>query len=503
MPGIAPEHIPVLVGCAQLTRHWHDDEQRLDPLGLMERAVDAAIADSTSAALKGAIDAVWTLNTLSWSYADAPGTLAQRLGISATDRLYTGVGGNGPQALVNRACRELATGRRRAVVIAGAEAACSSQRAAKAGRELGWPRIESPVHIHGDERMGASAAEFAYDLTLPAQMYPLIESTLRARAKRTPAAHQEFLGLLCARFADVAARNPHAWFRTAHSAEEIATPTPHNRMVGYPYTKLMNAIFAVDQAAALIVTTEAEAVRLGIDRARWVYPMGGASLNDVWHVTERPRLDESPAIRAASRAALAQAGLAADDVGMFDIYSCFPSAVQLACDALGISVEDPRGLTVTGGLPYFGGPGNNYSTHAIATVIEAIRRAPHTTALVTALGWYATKHSVGVYGSRPGSGAWDRDLASEQAAIDATALPPPLDAHDGQVTVEAFVVRHGRDGEPRAGMMLARTARGERVLAAMEADAHALSELEESEVVGSRWACRHDAASGKNVARPL
>jgi acetyl-CoA C-acetyltransferase len=494
---------PVIVACAQLTARWDADERRLDPVGLMEKAVTAAIADSGKAALKSAIDALWTLNVLSWSYADAPATLAQRLGIDAADRMYTAVGGNGPQALVNRACAALETGARRAIVITGAEAACSAQRAAKEGRDLRWPAIESPVRIDGDTRMGTSAAEFAYELMLPVQMYPLIETTLRVRARRTPDAHREFLGRLCARFAAVAADNPHAWFRSPRSAEEIATPSAQNRYVGYPYTKLMNAFFAVDQAAALILTTEAEAIRLGIDRERWVYPMGGGALNDVWHTTERPRLDESPAIRGAARAALAQAGLGIDDMTRFDLYSCFPSAVELACDALGISVEDPRGLTLTGGRPYFGGPGNDYSTHAIASAVDAIRSAPDTIALVTALGWYATKHAVGIYGSRAGTGRWDRDLGREQAAIDATALPAPLDSHDGAVTAEAFVIRHGRDGEPRAGVVLARTARGERVLAVMDADPLALSALEREEIVGSRWACRHDAAARKNLVRPL
>jgi acetyl-CoA C-acetyltransferase len=502
MAGSPSERVPIIVGCAEITHRWEDGEPRLDPVGLMERAVTAAIADSGNPAVKNAVDALWILNVLSWSYADAPAMLAERLGIDPADRVYTGVGGNGPQALVNRACAALETGRRRVVVIAGGEAACSAQRAGKEGRDLGWPHLANPARIEGDERMGTSAAEFAYELMLPVQMYPLIETALRARAQRSPEAHREFLGRLCARFAAVAAGNPHAWFRTARPAEEIATPVPQNRYVGYPYTKLMNAIFAVDQAAALVLTTEAEATRLGIERERWVYPMGGGALNDVWHVTERPRLDESPAIRGAARAALEQAGLTVDEIGRFDLYSCFPSAVQLACDALGIATDDPRGLTLTGGLPYFGGPGNNYSTHAIATAVETIRRARDTTALVTALGWYATKHAVGVYGSRPGRGEWQRDLGREQAEIDATALAPPLDSYAGTLTVEAFVVRHGRDGEPRAGVLLARTPRGERVLATMDAEPRVLTDLELEELVGTRWQCRHDAASGKNFARP-
>ena len=55
---------------------------------------------------------------------------------------------------------------------------------------------------------------------------------------------------------------------------------------------------------------------------------------------------------------------------MFDIYSCFPSSVNLGCDALGLDPFDPRGLTVTGGLPYAGGAASACLMHAIATMVR-------------------------------------------------------------------------------------------------------------------------------------
>ena len=53
------------------------------------------------------------------------------------------------------------------------------------------------------------------------------------------------------------------------------------------------------------------------------------------------------------------------------------------------------------GLPYHGGPGNNYSTHAIACMVERLRARPGASGVVTGVGWYLTKHSVGVYSSAP------------------------------------------------------------------------------------------------------
>lgn len=37
-----------------------------------------------------------------------------------------------------------------------------------------------------------------------------------------------------------------------------------------------------------------------------------------------------------------------------DLYSCFPCVVQIAADVLGMAHDDPRGFTVTGGLPFYG-----------------------------------------------------------------------------------------------------------------------------------------------------
>ena len=372
-----PDNHPILVGAAQLVQRWDGRGTPDDPLTLMTRAARAALDDAGPAQLAASVDRVAVVNILTWSYADAPGELAARLGIPARERIYSSIGGNTPQYLVHRAAEALAAGRCRAVLLAGAETGDALAKARKLDRRFDeWPKRAEPLAVEGDARQGVSLTEMAYELFLPSAMYPLIETAIRARAGRSPAAHREFLGKLFARFAAVAATNPIAWFRDAHSAERIATPTADNRYVGYPYTKLMNSIIAVDQAAAIVMTTEAHATALGIDRSRWVYPMGGADLNDVWHVSERPDLARSPAIRAAARRALAQAGLGIDDVTDFDLYSCFPAAVELALDALEIPAEDPRPLTLTGGLPYFGGPGNNYSMHAIAAAVERVRADP-------------------------------------------------------------------------------------------------------------------------------
>jgi acetyl-CoA C-acetyltransferase len=469
----------------------------------MESAVGLAVIDGQARPeLLDAIDTLHVVNTLTWSYSDAPRQLAERLGLHPKRFTYGAIGGNSPQALVNRVARDLERGVVRCALLVGAEAGASAKRAAIEAVDLGWPVRARPEYVDGDERLGFSSLELDYGLALPVHMYPLIETALRWSAGRSPNAHHAHLGQLCARMSSVAARHPQAWFRAACTPEQVMAVGPDNRWVGYPYTKRMCAVLEVDQGAALVMTTEATAAELGIDSSRWVYPLAGVDLNDVWHVTERPRLEESPAIRRAVRLTLEHAGVSLGEVGGFDLYSCFPCAVEIARAMIGLSDEDPRPITVTGGLPYFGGPGNNYSMHAIATVVERIRGGELANALVTALGWYATKHAVGLYGNSPPTRRWnDLDASPWQAEIDRQALPSLEREASGPFTIEAFVIRHDRDGAAHDGVCLGRLGSGRRALALIDAGRAELEALEREELVGRVGSCRHDLATERNRLR--
>ena len=237
---------------------------------------------------------------------------------------------------------------------------------------------------------------------LPVHAYPLFENALRAANGWSLDEHAARIGALWSRFSEVAAGNPNAWIRAARTAHEIVTPSPRNRMISFPYTKLCTANMQVDQGAGYIVCSVEAARAAGVPEDRWVFPLSGADGNDHWYISNRAELHRSPAIRLAGQAALERAGLGVDDVALVDLYSCFPAVVQMAARELGLPLDDPdRPLTLTGGLTFGGGPGNNYTSHGIAQAVRGLRAAPGSTALVTGLGWYATKHSVGVYASRP------------------------------------------------------------------------------------------------------
>ena len=243
--------------------------------------------------------------------------------------------------------------------------------------------------------------ERAYGLAFPVNTYPLFETAIRGQRHRTPEQHLDALGKFFSPFSKVASENPHSWFPTYRPPEEISTPSEKNRFVGFPYTKYLNAVIEVDMAAAVVMTSVGKARELGIPESKWVFLHGCADAADIWFVSERVNFHSSPAIRTMGKKAFTMAGRTTGDMAFIDLYSCFPSAVELGCQELGIAEDDPRGLTVTGGLPYFGGPGNNYVMHSIVTMTDKLRNSPGKFGLATGNGWYVTKHSAGIYSTAP------------------------------------------------------------------------------------------------------
>jgi acetyl-CoA C-acetyltransferase len=310
-------------------------------------------------------------------------------------------------------------------------------------------------------------------------------------------------------FTEVAAQHPHAWFRQARSARELATVTPENRLVVEPYVKTAVAFLGGAQAAALVVTSLSVAQTLKLDGGA-LFVWSAASANDVWFPVARPDLGRSAGLEAAAGAALQAAGVTVDDVSAFDLYSCFPAAVQIAAASLGLSLdvdrpEQIRRLTLTGGLPYFGGPGNNYSTHAIATMFDAFRSGAGVAddeprgriGLVTSVGWYLTGHSVGIYGSMPPAvGFSTGDTSKAQVAVDASALPSLTLGEEvaAMATVEASTVYYDREGR-RVGAPVIATLDDGRRAAASAVDGE-FEEAGEQWLVGARIHVEATAGTG-------
>jgi acetyl-CoA C-acetyltransferase len=368
-------------------------------------------------------------------------------------------------------------------VLTGAEAWRTRMRARKAGVELPWPteRCHRSPRLLGRDDSMISEAEKARGIVMPVQVYPMFETAVRAAAGRTVDEHQQFISELWQRFNAVAVDNPYAWVREPHTAEEIRTPGPSNRMVGLPYTKYMNSNNDVDMSAAVIVCSAAKAEELGVPRDRWVFPWSGTDSEEHKYISDRWSFAHTPAIELGGRMALELAGLTIDDIDLVDLYSCFPSAVQLGAQSLGLSLD--RQLTRTGGLTWAGGPWNNYVMHAIATTVQELRAGVGRTALVWANGGFVSKHSFGVYASEP----CERMFRAKRPQAQVDALPKrklaePADAA-GPATVEAYTVMYSRDGVPGRGIAACLLADGRRAWGTTE-DADRCAAMCEGEWVG-------------------
>ena len=400
---------PIIVGVGQITHREKILGDDPSPSELARQAVQACVDDSGCSDLLRHVDSLSVVNMFCETE-NPTGMLCDLLGFKPAIREYTGIGGNTPQWLVNRAADNIAKGKIDIALLAGAEALYSEDRT------FDWRRTYRALEdmskrneIIGGTRRGFADHEFRNGAFGATRAYPLFENALRARSGESIEEHLNGLARTCAGFSKVAADNPLAWFREERSSHEIREVTDQNRIISFPYTKLMNPIMGVNQAAAVVLTSTEVAKRLSIPRERWVYLLGGAEALEKWLLSERVNYWSSPAIREMSRAALEMAGLSADEIDFFDLYSCFPSATVIAASEIGLDVSDPRNLTLTGGLPYFGGPGNNYTMHAIAQAVERIRENPEQTGLVTGVGMYLTKHSIGIYGGTEPDKPWNRD----------------------------------------------------------------------------------------------
>jgi acetyl-CoA C-acetyltransferase len=333
-------------------------------------------------------------------------------------------------------------------------------------------------------------------------MYPLIENAIRGARGRGVQDHQQAIGALMARFAAVAATNPLATRRQGYGAEQLLTVDDDNRWIGFPYPKLMNAHAFIDQSAAVVMICVDLARELGIPRDKWVFLHGCGDAHDHWYVSERNELHSSSAIRAASRQALDMAGKSLDEIDLIDLYSCFASAVQIGCQEIGLAEDDARGLTVTGGLPYFGGPGNNYVTHSISAMLRRLRARPGAFGLVTANGNYVTKHSFGVYSTAAPAGPWRRQAPSLlQARLDAVPKAPFTQTPQGAASVETYTVMHGRNG-PQFAVVFGRLhSTGQRFIANLPDDPAGLWDLQNRDSLGRPGQVRR-ADDGRNLFIP-
>jgi acetyl-CoA C-acetyltransferase len=477
---------PVLIGWSQVTRHEGEPLEAW-AVALRDTGVPAAAIDS--------LDVVYCQ---SWSYDDPPGRLAALVGASPKRKSYSGIGGTTPLSLLATAADRILAGEAEVCAIVGGEALATVRRLKKAGERPAWSHrdpekkpfpFEAPFH----------PSEIAHQVFQAYTTFALRDVARRASRGESVAEHAASIGGLFAPMTEVAATNPHAWFPVVRSADELMGVTAANRVVAHPFTKLVTAIMDVDICGALVVASEEAADRLAVPADHRVRVRGWAEDRDPDYVAEHPDLWRAPGMTTALAGALGRAGAAVDDVEMFELYSCFPSSVSFSLDALGLSPDDSRGpFTVTGGLPYAGGPGSCYSIGATAAMASQLVERPDAVGLVSAVGMHLSKHAAVVLSTSPG----EVGTPVEAAALGAARVDrrPIVDTVDGAATIAAYTVHHAPDGSATDGLLVCDVeghSGGGRCYAKVT-DPGLLVAMEADEFVGRRVTLRPDG--GTNLA---
>ncbi|OBG18403.1 acetyl-CoA acetyltransferase [Mycolicibacterium celeriflavum] len=457
---------PVIVGVGQFTERIDDPDYRgMSAVDLATEAVRAALADTgvdVTAAAK-AIETVYALRQFEIS-GPMPATLGKsnnyprsvmrRVGGDPARVVLEPVGGQGPQKLVTEAGNAIAAGEFDVAMVIGSEPGSTARYFANRDDKPDFTEhVDGPLEDRGHQiHQYFTEYTASHGLTGAAVQYGLLDNARRRRLGVGVAEYRRQMAELFAPLSKVAAKNPFSSSPVERSVEEIVTVTDDNRMICDPYPRLLVARDQVNQGAAAIMMSVAAARRLGVPEEKWVYLHGHSDMTEQG-LLDRVDLGASPAAVHAAREALRVAGIGVDDVATFDLYSCFPFPVFVICEALGVDADDPRGLTVTGGLPYFGGPGNSYSLHAIAETVTQLRDNPGRFGFVGANGGTMSKYSVGIYSTLPADWRTDRS-ADLNAKVAALPTVPVTERPEGRATIETYSVRY--DWPVRTGIIVGR-----------------------------------------------
>ncbi len=492
------DNTPVLIGVGQsVERIDASDYIGLSAADLAASATRAAVSDC-GADILADVDAVAAVRTFDDSFPFVPPfgvpdkfpcAIARRLGIDPVYATLGSLGGDTPIALIGQMGARIAAGEASVVLIVGGEAMSTVRHLTKLGETRDWSEHDDgPVDDAGARLEDViKPYQVIHGLRGAPPVYGLIENARRGRLGASKAAYAASMGALFAPFVPIAAANPYASAPVeAMSDYDLIDVTARNRMVADPYPVRLCARDQVNQGAALLMTSVGKARALGIAESRWIF-MHGLATGTECDLIDRPDLSAVPSAAATIYAALDAADKGIADIAHFDFYSCFPIAVfATAVDAMGIAPDDPRGLSVTGGLPFFGGPGNNYATHALATMVERLRANPGARGLVFANGGHLSKFGAVVLSSQPA--VW-RDVA---VISPDTATAVAVDWHPtGPGHVLAYTLLYA-NGHPVRAVVIGELDSGARFIA-NEADAETLAKCLSHDILGAGVTLSHAA----------
>ncbi|TYL93144.1 acetyl-CoA acetyltransferase [Bradyrhizobium rifense] len=463
---IPEDRIPVIVGIGEIVDRPKEIIEGLEPLDLLEQALRRAEADA-GAKLLGEVQSLDVVNFLSWRYRDPEKLLAQRLGVSPAHCYYGPVGGESPIRFIHEAAKRIARGECTVAAVCGAEAQSTATKAERAGVKLPWTPF---AHDVPEPKRGASFQKpLAMKLGVfrPVTVYPFYEAASSAHWGQTPREAMAESGTLWSRYSAVAAQNPNSWLKRRYAPDEITTPTADNRLIAWPYNKLMVANPSVNMGGALLLTSLAKARAAGIAEDRLVYPLGGASAEEPPDYLVRDQFYESHPQNAVLKTVMDIAGGDGKKFDAIELYSCFPCVPKMARRTLGLSADVQP--TVNGGLTFFGAPLNTYMTHAACAMVRRLRGGDRL-GLLYGQGGFVTKHHALVVSKTPPQDALAQETSVQgEADRNKRAVPGFATEASGKGQVESFTVLYGRGGDAEHGVVMLRTADDRRTLARIPA----------------------------------
>jgi len=460
---------PILVGVGQITETVPEDLTTASShADLAAQAAKLALLDAGGEALADHIDTIVGVRTFANStptyacpFGDSnnfPRSVGNRIGANPKQAIYEIVGGQSPQKLVGEFFEKLHDGNTDMVLLAGGEVMANIKVASKQKVKLDWKeKVDGQLEDRGmtDGEHLITRLEFEHKLMQPIQFYGLMEQARRGDKQQDLDSYSKDMGECFSKLSHVAADNPLSINQQAYDCETLITPADDNKMLTSPYTKHLVAKDGVNQAAALLLTTVGKARQLGIDEKQWVYLHGYADTKERV-LLKRNKIGHSKAMEQALLGSLEAAGKTSADLAHMDIYSCFPIVVNEAKDILNIANDDPRPLTQTGGLAFFGGPGNNYTMHGIAALIETLRADPGSYGMAYGNGGWMSKHSAGIYSTTPPENGWQAcDSSSLQAVVNADPQPEIDYEPEGEAVLEAYTVNYFQ-GKPLNSVVIGR-----------------------------------------------
>jgi acetyl-CoA C-acetyltransferase len=462
-----PDHrTPVIVGVGEIVDRPKEITEGLEPLVLLVEALKRAERDSGGRFLSE-ISSLDIVNFLSWRYRDPEQQVSKLLGITAKHAYYGPVGGESPIRYLHEAAQRIARGECSVAAVCGAEAQSTVTKAERAGVSLPWTPFARDVPE--PKRGAAFQKPMAVKLGVfrPVSVYPFYEAASSAHWGQAPREAMTESGALWSAYSNVASENPNAWLKRRFTPEEITTPSPDNRLIAWPYTKLMVANPTVNMGGAVLMTSLARARAAGIAEDRLVHIWGGASAEEPRDYLERDQFFESHAQNAVLEAIMELAGGDGKAFDAIELYSCFPCVPKMARRTLGLGPDVQP--TVTGGLTFFGAPLNTYMTHAACAMVRKLRGGA-SLGLLYGQGGFVTKHHALVLSRHPPLQPLAQETSVQsEADRHRGAVPSFVTEADGKGKVESFTAVYGRNNEIEHGVVMLRTSRNARALARVPA----------------------------------